>query len=106
MYDNESIRQMRQCTECNKGYIQNHFREKRMSKRGFPMSIKVTHKCDTCGHVEFKHDYTDEAKIDWQEYIDESAQSMRDFYKLKRLRKEGLIDDDKWNLLIDAGAVW
>ena len=105
-YENEKVKQLAKCTECHNGYIIRRYREKRVGQNGFPMSIKVTHKCNHCGYVEFKHDYTDMAKIDWQEYIDESSASMRKFHKYKRMRKKGEIDDDTWNQLVDAGVVW
>ena len=106
MYQNEKSQVLTKCTKCIDGYIHHHYREKRLGQGGFPMSIKVIQKCDKCGHVEFKHDYTDEAKEDFQEYLEESSASVQMFYKLKRIRKNGKIDDTTWNQLVDAGAVW
>ena len=106
MYQNEKNVQVGKCPECNTGYIVRTYREKRLGMGGFPLSIKVIHKCNCCGHVGFKHDYTDEAKIDFQEYMDESSESVAKFYKFKRMRKDGQISDLQWQQLVDAGAVW
>ena len=106
MYQNEKKTQTGKCPECHTGYICRSYREKRLGPGGFPMSIKVTYKCNTCGFVEFKHDYTDEAKEDWQESFDSMCASMRKFQKYKRMRKKGEIDDATWNQLVDAGVVW
>ena len=106
MYQNESIRLLGKCPKCVAGHIQHHYREKRLGQGGFPMSIKVVQKCDKCGFVKFKHDYTDEEKVEFQEYLDEKSESMARFYAFKRMRKAGEIDDETWNQLVDAGAVW
>jgi hypothetical protein len=106
MYQNEKNTQMCKCSKCDKGYIVRTYREKRLGQGGFPLSIKVINKCNGCGNVVFKHDYTDEEKIEFQEYLDEKSESMAKFYAFKRMRKAGEIDDETWNQLVDAGAVW
>jgi uncharacterized protein with PIN domain len=79
-YDEKKSYTSQKC-ECGE-MIEHVYREKRMDG-GFPLSVRVSHECSGCGAVYWNYDYTKLAKEDYQSYLHESNDEIKN--ALKRL---------------------